>query len=425
MIEALEVQGTLSEEQQAVVDSFDSHDRPILVTGMAGTGKSHLLRALEEKFPTLSRSKTASTGIAALNVGGMTLHSFAGLGRDPKSAHVVYKRLINRTDQTVIDTIRRLKYLAVDEVSMIGAELLDLVNELFQIARKCDRPFGGVKVIFFGDFLQLPPVNDRFAFQSKIWQAAEPETHFLTHIYRQEDREFSEVLNEIRTGRRLDNGDMPERVCRFLHEARERVASKECPPIVMHTVNSDVDAENELMLSMVKGKLESYSATQWAKKNNNWLLNALDKNCRAPKDLRLKEGARVMLLANLDLSAQLANGSMGTVVGMRPRTVRVLFDSTERTVEIYRHTFEMVEHGEIVATREQFPLRLAYAITVHKSQGLTMDSAVVNIGGNFCPPGAAYVAFSRVKTPEGLHLGTTKKGAIKASTEALEFYGYA
>ena len=412
---ASEALAPLSPEQEAVM--FHMVDpRPILVTGKAGTGKSHLLKHLVKKYPSLAI--TASTGIAALNVGGQTLHSFAGLGMSPKDANSVLKRLRQMRGNTTIDTIKGLQYLAIDEVSMMGAKLLDLVDGVFQAIRRNGLPFGGVKVIMFGDFLQLPPVNDDWAFKSFFWETAKPKVVILTKIFRQQDEDFANFLSCVREAPWTTGGECPDYVIQTIKKRYLAKPDPDKPPVVLHTTNVAVDGINARRLEALDGEQRVKTAREYGK---DWALEKMEKDCKAPKILKLKVGARVMLLINICPLGGLANGSLGTVVEIRPTTIIVDFDGAGREI-ISRHTFEMKDKGSILAERIQFPLRLAWAITMHKSQGLTMDAVEVHMGANFCPPGAAYVAMSRCRTLEGLFIGSTRAGAINADLDALAFY---
>lgn len=408
---------SLSEEQAAVLSAMDN-PRPMLVTGKAGTGKSFLLEAIKEKYPDIAI--TASTGIAALNVGGQTLHSFCGLGMSPKDATSVHKRLRNsKRGEKIIANIKQLKTMAIDEISMMGAHTLDICDGLFQAVRKNGQPFGGVKVVKFGDFLQLPPVNQEFAFNSQYWREARPSVRMLTKIFRQEDAEFARFLSIIREAPwTVSNEPAPADLIDFF---RERMAAKpdpESPPVALYTTNVSVDAENEERLKAIDKEPRVKIASEWG---NEYALARLDKDCRAPKHLKLKEGARVMLLTNVCPEGGLANGSLGTVREIRRADIRVEFDAAGDQW-VGKHDFELKEGRHVVACRTQFPLRLAWAITMHKSQGLTMDAVRVFMGERFCPPGAAYVALSRCRTASGLYIGATRPGAIKANLEALAFY---
>ena len=408
---------SLGEQQQALVDDYRA-DLNLFGTGMAGTGKSFVLKEMMDATLTVC----ASTGIAALNVGGMTLHRFCGLGyiQEHTTARSIYKRLKQAAKDgrsRVLDAIRSLRRLAIDEISMVGRRVLEIVDELFRLIREDQRAFGGVQIIMFGDFLQLPPVKDDWAFKSAVWSHADFKFHFLSKVYRQADQHFSDILNKVRLGSRQPNGDIDQDVADVL---KERLATKpptDCPPIDVHTHNGDVDWINMGRLKDMGKDIKIFQAREFGQ---DWAKEMMEKECRAPRDLHLSIGARVMLLINLAPEAGLANGSLGTVKSFGKDTITVEFDSGA-VQEISTHNFEKKDHSQIVAERLQFPLRLAWAITSHKSQGLTFDRATVHLAACFAA-GQAYVALSRVKTLDGLFIANSRRGAIKTDQEALEFY---
>lgn len=411
----------LSEEQAAVVEAVKS-GRNVLVTGPAGTGKSLILGKLRELYR-FRLPVAASTGIAAVQVSGVTLHSWAGLGLGDRPAKAIARTIIDNGGPAYRN-IMEAQRLALDEVSMISASLMDKVDEIFKIIRKSEKPFGGIQMIMFGDFLQLPPVikgtdeekeKDGFCFISRAWRAADIRVAVLTKIFRQSDEGFAEALRSIRLG-------VVSPVASAILNSRYRVedTAPEIKPVTIHTHNVDVDDINARELEKVDAPVKEYIASEDGKKGP---LALLQKNCLAPFILQLKPGAQVMLLTNLDTAAGLANGSVGKVVAfhkMMGGTVEVNF-ANGQTRFIERHTFEIEENGRSVAQRIQFPLRLAYAITTHKSQGMTLDKIEVYLGKVF-EYGQAYVALSRVKTKEGLFIQSGSKKAIMAHPEALEFY---
>lgn len=407
----------LSDEQKRVIAHL-AHGGNALVTGSAGTGKSTLLSAIRERLDK-HLPVVASTGIAAVNVGGLTIHSWAGLGLAEDEPKVLAGKIMDKGG-SVLRRIKAAKRLALDEVSMIHGVLLDKIDEVFRLLRgKPDQAFGGIQMIFFGDFLQLPPVSrgseQQFAFQSQSWKRGLIEKFLLTKVFRQKDEAFSKALNHIRLG------ELTPDVLEMLRSRyRPSDPNPEIEPVVMFTHNREVDEQNDARLDAINGKEEQFKAID---KGEFGPLANLQKSCLAPETLRLKVGAQVMLLWNISPEEGLANGSLGEVIGFVTNCPKVRFlNGMEEIID--RKRWEVKAGDEVLASRSQFPLRLAWCITVHKSQGMTLDKIRVYLDRAF-EPGQSYVALSRVKTLDGLFIETTKTGAIHAHPDALAFYAAA
>ena len=408
----------LDAEQLAVIEAVKRRES-VLVTGPAGTGKSAVLEHLCKILPV---AVTSTTGLSAVNIGGVTIHSWSGMGigGDPDA-------VLQKVSGYVRDRINNTQYLAIDEISMLGGSGIDLLHFILSSVRCDRRPFGGMVMIFFGDFMQLPPVDDEeMAFESMAWQELNPRIINLTRIYRQDDPKFQNMLNEIRLGK------IGEESATLL-ASRINISDDdpEREPLHLYPTNKSVDRENHMRVSQLPGEMVTYLAEDWAQ--HPVQLANMKKSCRWPELLELKVGARVMLLFNKDVENGLANGSMGLVRDIRgPEGVIVVeFDIGPGVmVEIRRGTFEIRQmekmYGSwtstVVATRKQHPLRLAYALTAHKSQGLSLDKVRVHLAGCF-DAGQAYVALSRVRTLNGLFIGDFEKGCIRANRAARRYYG--
>ncbi|HWV98531.1 MAG TPA: PIF1 family DEAD/DEAH box helicase [Candidatus Acidoferrum sp.] len=405
--------------------------RNCFLTGMAGTGKSTTLRQFIREA--LKRvDVTAPTGVAALNVGGMTVHRFCGmllgpqLGQSNEDYFALLERDRRRSVLAGFNRVRRCEVLVIDEVSMLPGRQLEFIEFLFRRLRGRDEPFGGCQVITTGDFLQLPPVRVErkngdavervptydWAFVSPAWAAAEFKTVVLETVRRQDERSFVEALSGFRVGRVW--GD-----CARVLQSRVRSN----PPATMprlFTHNVQVDKWNAFQLSELPGEESVLEAEQSGPERQREFLT---KNLLTPATLRLKTGAMVMFTVNKSEPGRreplYVNGQIGIVENVEPGTVVVRSKGGEE-IRVERFTWRFDSQDEDTASFSQFPLRLAWAMTIHKSQGLTLDSAYLDIRAAR-EPGQAYVAVSRVRTLAGLHFKEWFKG-VHVSPEAIEFY---
>lgn len=398
------------------------------LTGMAGTGKSTLLRQfISESFRRVDI--TAPTGVAALNVGGMTIHRFCGmlLGPQPGQSNEDYFAVLQRDPRRSIlagfNRVRRCETLVIDEISMLPGRQLEFVEFLFRRLRGREQPFGGCQIIATGDFLQLPPVRSSesaaydWAFLAPAWEQAEFKTVILETVRRQDEPQFVRALSEFR------RGHVRGESARLL---QARV--KNFPPATLtrlFTHNVQVDRWNEFQLSELPGEESVLAAEQSGPDHQRAFLI---KNLLTPATLRLKRGAMVMFSVNKSEPGRatplFVNGQIGTVIecgtgNAECGTVRVRVASGD-VLDVERFTWRYDAREEDSASFKQFPLRLAWAMTIHKSQGLTLDAAYLDIRAAR-DPGQAYVAVSRVRTLAGLHFKDWFKG-LHVSPEAIEFY---
>lgn len=382
----------------------------VFLTGQAGTGKSYLLKEFLKEAKT-KVAVTAPTGIAALNIGGTTTHRWAGmqLGPRPEESIAVAAMRVMEAPQFhgARGRIVATDTLVIDEISMMSGRHLDLLNRITQEVRGCDKAFGGLQVILLGDFMQLPPVRTDsspydWAFNSEAWKAADLKTIRLEKVRRQEDAMFIAALSGFRVGKLSKQGAdiLRSRVSMFPKASITRLC----------THNAQVDKWNKYRLDSVEGAETVLKART---KGVEQAIEFVTKSMSTPRVLTLKVGAAVMFTCN-DAEQGFANGQIGIVVGLRGDSVSV--ESRGKLYDLEPRKFFFESLG---VTVWQVPLRLAYAMTIHRAQGLTLDAAYVDVRAAR-EPGQAYVALSRVRTLAGLHLKEWPKGWF-ISEEALRF----
>jgi ATP-dependent DNA helicase PIF1 len=394
---------TLSEEQAAVFEMIENTRDNVFVTGRAGTGKSTLLNHLSWKSDK-QLVIAAPTGVAALNVGGQTIHSLFRLPIGVIADHDIDQTPELRKLLNTIDT------LVIDEVSMVNADLVDAMDRSLRQARqKPFDAFGGVQVVLFGDPYQLAPVpgdaderayfSDQYRsmwfFDAKVWNEAELRIVELSVIHRQHEAEFKYMLNAVR------HGQVTAEIAGRLNEMGARPAPKD-GTITLATRNDTVNRINAAELARLPGRV----LTAKAEISGEFGGRAYP----ADEKLELKVGARVMFLRN-DPDQRWVNGTIGTVTKISS-TVFVEIDGQDHEVqptiwEKFKYSYSQTTkqlRKEIVAEFTQFPLRLAWAVTIHKSQGKTYDAAIVDLGSSTFSAGQTYVALSRLTELEGLYL---------------------
>ncbi|MDR3298087.1 MAG: AAA family ATPase [Candidatus Nomurabacteria bacterium] len=383
--------------------------RNCFLTGAAGAGKTYVLNQFIRASKARGRkvAVTASTGIAATHLNGNTIHSWSGIG----TREDLNRWFFDKLPKTRRTTIENTEILIIDEISMLHSYYLDLVDQVCRRVRgELLKPFGGIQVIVCGDFFQLPPISrDRvanFAYDALVWKEADFQTLYLTEQHRQDDSEYLEILNAIRSG------DYRKHHISSLMNRINAELSGELTEL--HTHNSAVDNVNHQKLKNVRGSEQSFSAehhgnrTYWEK-----LLNSI----LAPETLKLKVGALVMSVKNVPEKG-FWNGSIGKVIDFGFDGYPIVEFKNGRTIKVAPEEWNMIDGETNRATVSQVPLRLAWAITIHKSQGMTMDSAKIDLRRAF-EPGMGYVALSRVKSLTGLSLIGINRQAILVNQEVL------
>lgn len=389
----------------------------IFLTGAAGAGKTYVLNKYIEylKRHDVVVAVTASTGIAATHLQGMTIHSWSGIGiKDDLDD----KDLLNlKKNSRIKRHYEEAKVLIIDEISMLHPHQLDMVDQVAKTILKSAEPFGGMQVIFCGDFFQLPPVSNvrdidekSFAFESIAWQNADVHVCYLEEQHRQSNDELLTVLNDIRSGTAGEHTKLP------LRTRYKKEPAGDIKPTKLYSRNINVDSINERELNSID-KDEEYFEMET--KGHSKLVEGLKKSCLAPYELRVKVGAQVMFIKN-DPLGRFVNGTRGIVVGYhKEHGWPVVRTVNNKTVTAYPEDWKFEDNGKITARLSQVPLRLAWAITIHKSQGMTLDAAEMDLGDTF-EPGMGYVALSRVRTLDGLKLMNLNDMALRVHPKILD-----
>ena len=386
--------------------------RSALLTGAAGTGKTHLLNTFIAQARKRGKkvSVTATTGLAATHLGGNTIHSWSGIGVSDHLPNNFFERL----SKTRRDVISKTDVLIIDEISMLHDFRLDMIDKVLRTVRENDQPFGGIQLVMSGDFFQLPPVNrpneqgGGFVVYSDAWQELQPAVLYLERQYRQNDDRLLEILTALRTG------DVRRSHVEALL-ARTEIEPPDGDITELHTVNVDVDDINIQKLAELPGEERSYQQTTTGSKI---YVENLQRSVLAPENLVIKLGALVMAVKNSPQKLY-ANGSIGTVVNFEPLTEYPVVEFRDgRRVTMVPDVWELRDGERKRASISQVPLRLAWAITVHKSQGMTLDAAKIDLRKAFVE-GMGYVALSRVRDLDNLYLYGINRRALEVSPDAL------
>ena len=387
--------------------------RNVYLTGPAGSGKTFVLNEYIEylKDRGIGVAVTASTGIAATHLKGTTIHSWSGIGIKDDLSPQEIDSMVQK--ENLYKKYQKANVLIIDEISMLKPRMFDALNRLAKAMNESEEPFGGMQVVLSGDFFQLPPVvrygeESRYIDASEVWRAMDIRICYLDEQYRQDDDQLSKILQEIR------DGEISDSTYETLESLIGQKNKNGFQSTRLHTHNVDVDNLNELELKKLDEKEQVFQAQTFGRPS---AIDSLVKGILAPSDLRLKKGAVVMFVKN-NFEVGYVNGTLGTVVGFEyNKPIVETLDNKMITVEV--DTWEINDNGKTIASVEQFPLRLAWAITVHKSQGMSLDAAEIDLSKAFVA-GQGYVALSRLRSIDGLTLLGINNQALSIDPYVLE-----
>lgn len=390
----------------------------VYLTGNAGSGKTYLLNKYISYLANhnIPCAVTASTGIAATHMNGMTIHSWSGIG------------IKNFLDEKGLDELEEKKYLwkrfekarvlIIDEVSMLHASQLDMVEKVCRRFKRNDKPFGGLQIILSGDFFQLPPINKKenenesgMVFNSKSWQILNPAICYIEEQHRQIDGELTEILNMIRSN------NIEEKHYELLRSRIGANLKSAVKATRLYTHNINVDDINNIELSQIENEEKISHMTSSGPEH---LVEILKKSCLAHQELKLKIGAEIMCIKN-NPEAGYVNGSRGKVIGFEKENGNPIIELYNgKKISLKPEIWAIEEDGRIKASLSQIPLRLAWAITIHKSQGMSLDNAEIDLTRSFSY-GMGYVALSRVRTLKGISLVGFNNESLQVDPKVLEF----
>ena len=411
------MQMELSQEQQRVIELIRA-GKNVLLTGQAGTGKTTTLQAIRSYAIAnrINYAITAMTGCAAILIRGRTLHSFLGIGLGTRTASALAAYTITK-NKLLCKRIMKLQLLVIDEVSMMNAELFTKINEYLCLVRGITKPFGGVQVLLCGDFAQLPPVEGDFCFEAPEWNDMNMQKVILTFQFRQEnDTAFQEMLQRCRVG-----------ACTYedvqiLKNCKDTTFADGIQPTRIYPKNKNVDQVNQQELA----KLQNEKGKQRHTYKPNYIshslpvshLKAYASTAGIPEILELCEGAQVIVTHNL--SETVVNGTRGTILSLSHAAVLIrTVDGREEAIPLTSVSpFEDYEDDEII----YMPLRLGYAISIHKSQGMTLDAVEMDLGKDIFEYGQAYVALSRAKQLDSIRITNVKASSFQMHPKVHKFY---
>lgn len=405
---------TLNERQQLAFETI-LKGKNVFLTGGAGVGKSYLLTRIICHFKSngIPIGVSATTGIAALQIKGRTVHGLLGLGMATKSAQELYTKNRRKFPQ-LMKLLRAMVCIIIDEISMMSNDLFEKINEYLKLVRNSTESFGGLQIILCGDFSQLPPVSGTYCFKTLAWNQANLTMIELTEVVRQiGDTAFINILESVRWGKASSD------IVDTLGSTSDKTFPYGIEPTILYSRNVDVDSVNtRKVMELVDANVNSKTYnTRYAEHE---LSKSWGESLRVEATLLLAVGAQVMLTNNINVEDGLVNGSRGIILQLTEECAQVKFTNGEVVTINY---ITMIDEMDETLWIRFMPLKLAYAISIHKSQGLTLDAVVMDLGPSIFAEGQAYTALSRAKSLESIKILAVRERAFKCNSDVLTFYG--
>lgn len=387
----------------------------ILITGPAGTGKSYTIKYIIELLRANNKNVglTATTGTAAFIIGGQTIHSFMGLGICDGSIADIFIKI--KKQANIYKRLAELDVLIIDEVSMLDSVLFEKISDIFCYIKSSslkdtellNKPFGGIQIILIGDFCQLAPVNGIYCFLSKLWQDAAINVILLEELVRQnDDILFQQILQIIRKGKCTDN------ILKVLNALKETQFNNEIIPTKLYPKNINVDKINDIEINKLK-EAGNYTYTYKAEATKDNIANINKYN------VELVESSQVIVTRNIDISAGIVNGMRGVIKSLFKDFV-IIKDTQGNlhNISYYKDIFDKKNKSYIL----HMPLKVSYALSIHKSQGMTIDAVEIDLGDNIFTCGQAYTALSRAKSLKSIKIIEVSKESFKINPYVKAFY---
>lgn len=405
----------LNDKQQFGFDKFIAGYN-LFITGGGGVGKTTLLRYIIDHCSSCNilAAVTSSTGISATHINGYTIHSLLGIGIHNANVFNIYLKL--KDNYKKYKLLKRLDVLIIDEISMIDKYLFNRIDRILQLVRGNYKPFGGLQVILSGDFCQLKPVkSDKFCFESPVWTYLNLETIHLTTSIRQDNAEFIRILKNLRFGN--CSKEIYNTLYNHYLKTKDSYTKSGIRPTLLYSNNIDIDRINTTEHNKLKKNNECNSYPIRYNKLNSWYL----KSNNISENVELCVGDQIMVTSNVDTEAQIMNGTRGVVLDVSYNSC-VKVELLNGNIDyIYYKTVEFVD-GKTKFILSYLPIKLAYSITIHKSQGMTIDYLSLDLGSTIFEYGQAYVGLSRVRSLDNLIITDISRKSFKCHEKVLKFY---